>query len=143
MCDFLSVLINKDADKELKIWVGDLRSHSATVEQHKLSHDVYCEVEWTNEDEKYLTVRVGQDDTEKGHTENWYRSIILSQWKNRNDFIIHCLKFSNGPRAYLQGCTGLKELPAGFNPKEYADLRGCTGLNRKKVEKQLTCRIYW
>ncbi len=94
MCDFLSVLINKDADKELKIWVGDLRSHSATVEQHKLSHDEYCEVEWINTNEKYLTVRVGPDDTAKGHTENWYRSIILSKWKDRDEFLAYCLEFA-------------------------------------------------
>ena len=31
---------------------------------------------------------------------------------------------------YLSGCTGLKALPDGFNPKGDVDLSGCTGLNK-------------
>ncbi len=160
MCDFLSVLINKDCDKELKIYVGDLRSHSETVKQHGLKPGDYREVEWTGENENTLVVRTEPED----HPKNWYRSIILASWPDRSSFLDYCLKFANGDCAYLRGCTGLKSLPDGFNPKEYvdlqgctglkslpdgfnpkgyADLQGCTGLNKEEVSKKLKCRIYW
>ena len=57
MCDFLSVVISKDCET---IYIGDLRSHSATAAQHKLKPGTYREVEWTGEDEKFLRVRLSQ-----------------------------------------------------------------------------------
>ncbi len=89
MCDFLSVLINPDCDKHLKIYPGDLKSHSNGAEIHKLKPGQYREVEWTADDEKSLSVRCLPDDGD--HSENWYRACILAKFPTRKKLIHHCL----------------------------------------------------
>lgn len=103
MCDFLSVLVNKDCDSDMKIYVGDLRSHSYTAELHRLKPGTYREVEWTNDGENTLRVRIELDD----HPENWYRACILAKWPSRAHLIEYCLKNlpENIGTLDLSGCS--------------------------------------
>ena len=117
MCDFLSVLINPDCDKELKIYVDDLRSHSETVAAHKLKPEQYREVEWTADTEKSLSVRCLPTDGD--HDENWYRACILAEFPTRKQLIKHCLNklpSKIGGALDVRGCdlNGVK-LPAGVD----------------------------
>jgi len=74
MCEFLSFLTNKEG----RVWVGDLHSHSGVAAGYGLKPGTYREAEWTGEEEKHLTVR-----TEDGERENEYRAAILALYPTR------------------------------------------------------------
>jgi hypothetical protein len=86
MCDFVSGIIR---EKDEAILFYDMVSHCKTASHFKLSGEEYREFEWTKDDPDSLVVRVPE-----GHTknENWYRSIILAQYKTRDDLIRAGLK---------------------------------------------------
>jgi len=74
MCEFLSFLTNREG----RVWVGDLHSHSGVAAGYGLKPGTYREAEWTGEEEKHLTVR-----TEDGENENEYRAAILALYPTR------------------------------------------------------------
>lgn len=78
MCQYLSFLTNKEG----KVWVGYLNSHSGVAAAYNLAPGTYREAEWTGEDEHSLGVRV-----EDGENENEYRAAILAKYPWRVDLV--------------------------------------------------------
>jgi hypothetical protein len=107
MCEFLSVCISIDTRR---IYVGNLRSHSYTVEFHGLAPETYREIEWTGEDEKSLEVRVPPGDSPAR-----YVAAILSKYPTRNDLLQYCLRNVPEKSGLDLSGTQITSLPDGLS----------------------------
>ena len=120
MCDFVSGII-REKDEEILIY--DFWSHKETAEFFKLKGEMYREFEWTGEEESSLRVRIPD---EHYKDENWYRSLILSKFKNRSELLKYFIPRTECGSLDLSGLTTLPEgivFPAECG---YLDLRGLT-----------------
>ena len=123
MCEFISVSVNPDCDKKLKIWAaGNFTSHSETAKIHRLKPDTYREVEWTKEDDgASLVVRtIPKED----HEPNWYKACILAEFPTRTDLISWCLENNLTVGSHLDlGGTKITKLPDNLAVGGSLDLR--------------------
>jgi len=151
MCNFISGYISHSGQI---VWPGDLWSHCACEEIHKLGPKLRglrppWPLEWTENDHgESLTIRVGEV---CARDEAWYKVKILRRWKTREEFLVWAIpivaegagrlnlsdcteltslpdNLSVGGWLNLSGCTGLTSLPDNLSVGDWLDLSGCTGL---------------